>query len=135
MMEQHQVEQALRRSHCSNSGKEHACVGTCTITPQGLELSCTLCGTDTPPNRDVNEWLEDRASSILHAAGGVLYEKLSSDAQCAILREIAKDHCPNCKTIKFHTKRYEDYIKCRCGWAWSSRRGWNGPTQAAELAQ
>ena len=43
------VEQSMRRSHCSNTGKEHACVGTMKVTPAGIELSCELCGSTGPP--------------------------------------------------------------------------------------
>lgn len=123
MIEQHQVEQALRRSHCSNTGKEHACVGTCTITPKGVELSCSLCGDDKPIASDTNEWLEDRANSVLYAAG-LLYSKLSDEAKANVLRELGKDYCPGCRTQHFHTKRYQDYLRCKCGWEWLSSRGW-----------
>lgn len=42
-----QVEQAIRRSHCAHADRDaadHQCIGTCTITPQGVELSCKACG-------------------------------------------------------------------------------------------
>ena len=44
MQEPNAVEQSIRRSHCSNTGKEHACVGTMKVSPAGIELSCELCG-------------------------------------------------------------------------------------------
>jgi hypothetical protein len=121
-----EIEQALRRSHCSNTGKEHACVGVCTITKDQVALSCVLCGRDENKNLNVNEWLEDRASSILHAAG-MRYASLSDETKLAILREVAKDVCPGCKSIHYHTKRYEDYRRCNCGWEWHERSGWKPP--------
>jgi hypothetical protein len=45
----HLVEQAIRRSHCAhadNSDPHHLCVGSCLITPQGVTLTCKLCGDD-----------------------------------------------------------------------------------------
>jgi hypothetical protein len=37
----------LRRAHCAHASAndpEHACVGRCTITREGVELNCKLCG-------------------------------------------------------------------------------------------
>jgi hypothetical protein len=45
----HPVEQAIRRSHCAHadsSDPQHPCVGSCLITPQGVTLTCKLCGDD-----------------------------------------------------------------------------------------
>lgn len=45
----HPVEQAIRRSHCAHAEREdpqHQCVGSCLITPQGVTLTCKLCGDD-----------------------------------------------------------------------------------------
>lgn len=120
------VEQALRKSHCSNGGKEHACVGTCTITPRGVELDCSLCGKDKHPNSSPNEWLADRAASILHAAG-MRFASLSEDTRMEVLREIARDACPNCKALHFHVTRFIDFVKCECGWTWGQHAGWKPP--------
>jgi hypothetical protein len=49
MSEGHPVEQAIRRSHCAHadsSDSKHPCVGSCLITPQGVTLTCKLCGDD-----------------------------------------------------------------------------------------
>jgi len=35
--------QDLRVAHCARTG-DHPCVGTCTITPTGVELACKICG-------------------------------------------------------------------------------------------
>ena len=52
MNNEHPVEQAVRRSHCAHgdrSDPQHPCVGSCLITPQGVTLTCKLCGDDTRP--------------------------------------------------------------------------------------
>ena len=49
MSSEHPVEQAIRRSHCAHadsSDPQHPCVGSCLITPQGVTLTCKLCGDD-----------------------------------------------------------------------------------------
>ncbi len=125
-IEQNQVEQAIRRSHCSNTGKEHACVGTCKITQAGIELECVLCGKDDNQNLNANEWLEERAAAVLHAAG-MRYASLSDAARVAVLKEMGRDACPNCKQFLFHTKKYDDYRTCACGWLWTAHGGWKRP--------
>src|SRR4029077_13145618 len=66
----HPVEQAIRRSHCAHadgSDPQHPCVGSCLITPQGVTLTCKLCGDDErtivpaetlPESRRVREILD-----------------------------------------------------------------------------
>lgn len=125
-LEPNSIEQAVRKSHCSNTGKEHACIGVCTITASGITLDCQLCGKDKRPDLDANDWLVDRASAVMHAAG-MRYASLSTEAQREVLKEMGKDACPNCKAIHFHTKKYEDYRTCTCGWHWYSRSGWKKP--------
>jgi hypothetical protein len=132
-LEANYIEQALRRSHCSNTGKEHACIGTCTITKDGIELECSLCGTDKRQNIEgVNEWLSDRASAVLHAAG-MRYASLSDETKLAVLKEMGRDVCPGCKAIHFHVKRFEDYRLCQCGWTWYASSGWKKPKEPQEV--
>lgn len=67
------IEQAVRRSHCSHKDSEspeHHCVGTCTITPEGVKLDCkgrisndpfwlaviyVTCAPGTPPPEELRE--------------------------------------------------------------------------------
>lgn len=123
------VEQEVRKSHCSKSADRlHECVGTCKITPTGVELECSLCGTDehTHPAAQANLWLERRAADILHAAGAS-YAALNLDTQMNVLREVAKDFCPNCKTLHVFVDRFQSYASCECGWVWTSGGGWRKP--------
>jgi hypothetical protein len=58
------VAQAVRESHCAKpADADHGCVGTCTITPQGISLSCKLCG-------DLEEGIAP-VGVKLHRVGGV----------------------------------------------------------------
>lgn len=50
MKTDNEIEQAIRRSHCSRNNEEHKCVGSCKITPKGIELSCPICGDDKQSN-------------------------------------------------------------------------------------
>lgn len=122
----HAIEQALRISHCSNTGKEHACVGTCKITPNGIELECAKCGSDAHKEYDPNQWLEDRAVAIFRRAG-MDFSLLTDGAKASVLQEISKDFCPNCKRLHIHTRRFPDYAICACGWTWGAGRGWKAP--------
>lgn len=73
--------QAFRRSHCARDGHEHECVGTCTIAPGEVTLSCRLCGDDrTSPCDLVNRQGRENARRVLEAAG-IHWSSLSPDAQ------------------------------------------------------
>lgn len=132
-MNDHAVEQAIRISHCSNTGKEHACVGVCTITRSGVNLSCTLCGSDDKKFYQPNEWLEDRLKEIFHKAG-MRFDSLTDEAKSAALKEYARDFCPNCKRVMFHTQRYNNHHSCSCGWSWSNYSGWRAPQMVPETS-
>lgn len=44
--------QTLSKAHCAHAHREqpdHACVGTCTIRRDGVELDCKSCGGDVQP--------------------------------------------------------------------------------------
>lgn len=128
MIQEHAIEQAIRISHCSNKGKEHACVGVCTITKDGVNLDCSLCGKDNLPWYQTSEWLESRAIAILVAAG-LDFFKLETGVKVAVVREIAKDLCPNCKAIMIHAERFPRHKTCSCGWRWSDCVGWKPPLE------
>lgn len=45
-----ELAQGLRKAHCSRGGDElHECVGVATITRDGVELACKLCGKQSEP--------------------------------------------------------------------------------------
>lgn len=121
--------QTLRRSHCSaGDDKGHDCVGTCTITPKGIELACKLCGKDDHPiiARPL-QWKNAiaRATRILDVAG-LDYRVLSPDTQLRLLKELLRDHCPGCNAN--HTLD-EDYVRCKCGeWQRDRGAGWRKTT-------
>lgn len=117
------VEQAVRKSHCSRKGEGHECVGTCTISPKGIHLSCPLCGTDDVKMLDCPKWVTDRARAILNASG-LDYNALSVDYQIAVLNECGKDRCGGCGSMVLTFGRH---TKCKCGWAWHEYLGWKKP--------
>lgn len=108
------VEQAIRISHCSNRGKEHACIGQCTITPAGIQLECKLCGTDKKERVNETSHAYRRACAILETAG-VDFNRLNIQTQERVIREVQKDSCPNCNALHFR-EPYRDYFHCECGW-------------------
>lgn len=92
--ENNSVEQALRKSHCSRKGEEHKCVGTCKITPKGIELSCPVCGDDKQSNLPyymMKPEILNRAKSICRVIG-LEFENMNEQVQKEILDEILKDH-------------------------------------------
>jgi hypothetical protein len=129
-MIENQIEQAVRKSHCSNTGKEHACVGTCKITPDGIELNCRLCGKDSPKEFH-SEKLAIRARNILKAAG-LDYEALSPRFQLAVLRALNEDFCANCGRLHIH-RQYQDFLTCPCGWVYSQYSHWKPAPPKTEM--
>lgn len=76
------VEQALRRSHCAHADREdvtHQCVGTCTITPQGVELACKACGEDVRQIAPAAMLPETRLVRSVLDALGIAYDALSPE--------------------------------------------------------
>ena len=71
--------QSVRRSHCDRKGMEHACVGTCKITPHGLELSCELCGPGSVGDGHFKS-REARLVDIVLKAAGIDRGSLSIEA-------------------------------------------------------
>ena len=94
-----EVEQAIRESHCAKklSGEafDHKCAGICTITPDGIELKCPLCGDGSEYGHlqdlrcfDSKEYAI-AARQILNTAG-IDWDSLSTDTQLRVVREIKK---------------------------------------------
>lgn len=82
--EEHQVEQAIRRSHCSHEDKgkaSHFCVGTCTISPQGLKLECRACGNDERPIAPLETLPETRLVRRLLDELGIDWNMLTPEAK------------------------------------------------------
>lgn len=121
------IEQSVRMSHCSNRGKEHACIGVCTISREGIELNCTLCGSDSKWRVKTQGHTYDRAKRILDAAG-IGMDGLNIEAQERVIREIQRDECPNCNAYHFR-EPYRDYFSCACGWVYTGR-GWKAGSTA-----
>ena len=122
--EDNSVEQALRKSHCSRKGEEHKCVGTCKITPKGIELSCPVCGDDKQsnlPHYMVDPKILNRAKAICRTIG-LDFENMNEQVQKSIVDEIFKDHCPGCLTMYMHTGG--TYHTCNCGYSYSDYKGW-----------
>lgn len=85
LAEKLEVEQAIRRSHCAMKDRQHECAGTCTITPSGIQLSCTLCGGDdrtVGPSRYLSGAVE-QAKRILSRAG-LDFDYLSAERQAEV---------------------------------------------------
>lgn len=83
------VLQAIRKSHCDRKGMEHACVGTCSITPSGVRLECDLCGSCD----DVKTSLQsDAAEAIRHifSVAGIRFDCLSIENRVAAINELRK---------------------------------------------
>lgn len=82
--------QALRVSHCSSSG-EHACVGTCKITQKGVELECTLCGSDKKPIAPSELLRETRIARAAIEAAGMSWSCLSDHAKRAAHEAVCRE--------------------------------------------
>lgn len=76
--------QSVRRLHCAREGEEHKCVGTCTIKPDGVDLACTLCGTE----KIVDMRRKTEIAQSIFWATGMQFDSLSSDAQTRVLDQI-----------------------------------------------
>ncbi len=120
-----EVLQEIRKSHCSRKDDlRHKCVGSCKITPKGIELSCPLCGDDKQsklPMYMANPKILNRAKQICRVIG-LDFDNMNDDVQKSIVDEIFKDHCPNCLTMHMHL--YGSFYSCGCGWSYNEYRGW-----------
>lgn len=116
----HEIEEAIRKSHCSRKGEEHRCAGSCKITAKGLELECTICGNDNRANIYFDKELTRRAIQICNAIGVEFFE-FREEKQMHILREVLRDYCPGCDRTHILIK---DHIICECGYRYSHFTGW-----------
>lgn len=122
-----EILQSIRRAHCDRGKDEaHRCIGTCTITPAGVELRCTLCG-------DGDELLTDshrsdaalRVQAVLRAAG-VDYDKLNIDAMSAAIEVMAAEACPGCRRLRtFDRTLSSTTFPCPCGEWYHNGAGWH----------
>lgn len=119
------VLQEIRKSHCSRKDDlKHKCVGSCKITPKGIELSCPICGDDKQsrlPQYMSNAKILNRAKQICRVIG-LDFDNMNDDVQKSIVDEVFKDYCPNCLTIFMHLS--DSYHRCNCGWSYTSYKGW-----------
>lgn len=125
----YEVEQSLRRSHCSRKGEEHKCVGTCKITPKGVELSCPVCGDDNDTNLPMymsNPIVLNRAKRICSVIG-IEFDNMTDTVQKSIVDEIYKDHCPGC--YQLFMQHSSSYKQCSCGYTHSEYSGWEKPKE------
>lgn len=118
-----EILQAIRRSHCARKEETHKCVGTCKITPEGIELDCSVCGGDRELLLDSSHRLAaKRAKSVLLAAG-IEWGTLAAEVQLRVIEEMRKDQCPGCDTpIPVGHDRI--YYKCPCRY-WIYHGGYN----------
>jgi hypothetical protein len=129
-----EVEQAIRRSHCSHNdaGKPtHKCVGVCEITATGINLTCSLCGSDSVPRFPARREAATRARRIIDATG-ISWCALSVESQAAAANEAARLVCPGCGQDWF--LHAEASVSCPCGRTWTQYSGWSQPRAAESKA-
>jgi hypothetical protein len=81
-MNDHPVEQAIRRSHCAHADRDdpqHQCIGSCLITPQGVKLDCKACGDDDRPIAPTESLPETRLVRVVLDALGISYDALAPE--------------------------------------------------------
>lgn len=80
------VEQVLRTSHCARKDRNHECAGSITVTPRGIELSCTLCGsTSIEPSYPCH--VHEHATRMSEEFG-LRWELLSVEVQQRVLHRL-----------------------------------------------
>lgn len=74
-----ELAQGLRKSHCSRADDAlHECVGTTTITKDGVTLACKLCGSDDRPIAPAELLRETRIARAVVEAAGIDWDCLSA---------------------------------------------------------
>lgn len=76
--------QTLRTAHCASKESGHPCVGTCKITPRGVELECQKCGgqhEDIAPGASLDEV---KVAIAALAGVGIVWDALAPDTQRTI---------------------------------------------------
>lgn len=77
-----ELAQGLRKSHCSRGDSaDHECVGTCTITRDGVQLDCKLCGADAQHIAPSELLPETKLARRVLAAAGLDWHSLSPEAK------------------------------------------------------
>lgn len=74
----------LRRAHCAHAAAQdpgHACVGTCTISREGVKLDCKPCGAGEEPLAPHETEAAD-ARAVIEAAG-MTWTSLTPEARRA----------------------------------------------------
>lgn len=79
--------QSLRVAHCSRLG-DHPCVGTCTITPGGVELSCKICGDEKEPVAPSETLDEVKVAKAVLAGLGIDWEVITPETQRTIYARV-----------------------------------------------
>lgn len=120
------VLEGLRRAHCSHEGAKdpkHGCAGELTVTPTGIKLACTLCGTDDSTHVDPQSWGATIARGVLEAAG-LSWEALCAERQVAAIQAATRLRCPGCGRVhQPEAHRGVADIHCPCEvWAWERWR-------------
>jgi hypothetical protein len=72
--------QDLRVAHCARTG-DHPCVGTCTITPGGVELSCKICDDGKEPIAPSEALDEVKIAKAALAGLGIDWSALAPETQ------------------------------------------------------
>ena len=75
--------QDLRVAHCARSG-EHPCAGICTITPNGVDLQCKICGAGEEPIAPSETLDEVRVARAALSSIGILWRALTPEMQRSI---------------------------------------------------
>lgn len=81
----------LRRAHCAHmraAELDHACVGRCTITREGVQLDCSACGGEVQPLAPVG--MAARAARDVVEAVGLSWSSLTPEAQRAAVAAIER---------------------------------------------
>ncbi len=73
--------QDLRVAHCARGNADHPCVGTCTITPTGIELACKVCGDEKEPLAPAESLDEVRVAKAALAGLGVDWDAIAPETQ------------------------------------------------------
>ncbi len=120
------IEDAVRKGHCAHAAAadpSHRCVGTCSITPTGTELSCTLCGGESISHMpSYPESVRQHAENVLRAAG-MRFDVLAADTQARVLAAASEDLCPGCFVRR--PISYASYYACACAtFTWTQYDGW-----------
>lgn len=77
--------EAVRQSHCDRKHMAHLCQGVVTISQQGLQLDCRICGVNTETLEGISSLLETARG--LCRIVGVTYESLTQQQRRELLLE------------------------------------------------